>query len=44
MHREVAQAVLPNTGLAHTIERWPEITRLLADTPRVKRKRAGILS
>ena len=43
MYREVAKAVLPNIRLADTIRRWPEITRLLADTPRLKRKRAGFL-
>lgn len=34
LYRELISAVYPRLGLSNTMDRWPEIVRQLADTPR----------
>jgi len=41
MLREMHAAILPAKGLTHTLGRWPEIARQLAESKR-KRKRFAV--
>jgi hypothetical protein len=41
MYRELVSALCPTLGLSRVLTIWPEITRRLADTPRL-RKRAKL--
>ena len=38
MYRELVAAIVPPAGLAKIRQRWKEITRHLADTPRERPK------
>jgi hypothetical protein len=41
MYRELVTAILPPLGLAKVLQRWEDITRHLADSPR-KRTRQSL--
>jgi hypothetical protein len=38
LYRELVSAISPRLGLSGTLDRWPDITRQLADTPRKRRR------
>jgi hypothetical protein len=40
LYRELCSAISPRLGLAQSLERWPQVARGLAETPRKRRRQA----